>query len=229
MPTTFCRHIRSNGLRCGSPALRTKPYCYHHCLAHSHRRALTDSAAETAAAAETVLHSMVPGTDSMQRNPVLAPYLNPKPEPMTLTFPPLEDRESIGIALSLVLGALARKRIDAKDATPLIYGLQVASANAKGFRGHSERDAVTEVVVDEHGEELAPDVDPPSPWAGLADYADDDEEGDDDEDVNDEDVDEALRYDRVPKVADYDVNDPREARAAVELEEMLEKMVALSQ
>jgi len=30
MPTEFCRHIRINGERCGSPALRSETFCYYH-------------------------------------------------------------------------------------------------------------------------------------------------------------------------------------------------------
>ena len=30
MATKFCRYIRTNGERCGSPALTSKPFCYYH-------------------------------------------------------------------------------------------------------------------------------------------------------------------------------------------------------
>jgi len=33
-----CEHIKANGLRCGSPALRQRRYCYFHSCAHDLRR-----------------------------------------------------------------------------------------------------------------------------------------------------------------------------------------------
>ena len=33
-----CEHIKANGLRCGSPALRQRRYCYFHFCAHDLRR-----------------------------------------------------------------------------------------------------------------------------------------------------------------------------------------------
>src|SRR5437868_13592922 len=33
-----CEHIKANGLRCGSPALRQRRYCYFHFCAHDRRR-----------------------------------------------------------------------------------------------------------------------------------------------------------------------------------------------
>src|SRR5438270_10926732 len=33
-----CEHIKANGLRCGSPALRERRYCYFHFCAHDLRR-----------------------------------------------------------------------------------------------------------------------------------------------------------------------------------------------
>ena len=31
----ICRHIKTNGLRCESPALKGQPFCYYHSKAHS--------------------------------------------------------------------------------------------------------------------------------------------------------------------------------------------------
>jgi len=30
MPYILCQHIKTDGIRCGSPALRTKTYCFYH-------------------------------------------------------------------------------------------------------------------------------------------------------------------------------------------------------
>jgi hypothetical protein len=48
----------------------------------------------------------------------------------------LEDRESVQVALSVVINALATGQLDIKRATALLYGLQLASNNARGL--HTE-------------------------------------------------------------------------------------------
>jgi hypothetical protein len=50
---------------------------------------------------------------------------------LPLQLPPVEDTESIQLALIDVLQALAANQLDPKRASLLLYGLQVASANAK--------------------------------------------------------------------------------------------------
>lgn len=45
----------------------------------------------------------------------------------------LEDRESVQVALSVVINALATGNLDIKRATALLYGLQLASSNARGL------------------------------------------------------------------------------------------------
>ena len=46
----------------------------------------------------------------------------------------LEDRESVQVALSVVINALASGNLDIKRATALLYGLQLASNNVRGLR-----------------------------------------------------------------------------------------------
>jgi len=43
--------------------------------------------------------------------------------------PKVEDRESIQVALSVVINALATGNLEGKRATALLYGLQIASSN----------------------------------------------------------------------------------------------------
>ena len=43
---------------------------------------------------------------------------------------PLEDRESVQVALSVVINALATGQLETRRATALLYGLQIASSNA---------------------------------------------------------------------------------------------------
>jgi hypothetical protein len=140
--TTICRHIKTNGQRCGSPALRDHAFCYfHRNLASRHPR-LPEPI-------PTIIHPHDPTRE-----------LQLAAEP-TLNLPPLEDRESIQLAASMIIGALARNTLDTRRATALLYGLQVASANAVHLNLQPSRDyAVTETTLTPTGDEIAPDEDP---------------------------------------------------------------------
>ena len=123
----LCRHIKTNGRRCQSPALTGGVLCYFHSnLHHAHRRppvveALSSGWQESAVEAEGdpegdafALARVYPRQDEIQ-------------------FPPLEDAESIQVSISLLVAALARNRIDSKRAAVLLYGLQLASSNARSI------------------------------------------------------------------------------------------------
>jgi len=169
--TTICRHIHTNGERCGSPALRTNPYCYfHRSLRNRHSKASTDLV-------PTIIHPLNPN-----REPHLAESTS-----VHLDLPPLEDRESIQFACSLVIGALAHNRLDSSRARTLLYGLQVASANAVRLRHSPSTDyLVTETVLTPTGEEMAPDEDPRGEikfQEFLNSYRDEDDEEDEDDEL----------------------------------------------
>jgi hypothetical protein len=116
-----CRHIKTSGGKCGSPALRGKPYCYFHSR-------LRERAARPA-----------------------SPYL-------AIELPPtLEDRGSIQLAVSEVISAIADNRIDARRAGMLLYGLQIASGNARHQEEIVSSVAIHETVTTEEGEEIAPE------------------------------------------------------------------------
>lgn len=155
MPRKFCRHIRVNGERCGAVALVDQPFCYYHVeLERRHRHFSKLRAAEPA-----ILHPMFL-QDGSQRNPIFAE------QPPQLDLPPLEDRHSIQVALSLIITALAEDRIDPKRAALLFYGLQVASSNAHLLNPIPKRalGKVTKTILDEStGDLIAPDEDPEDP------------------------------------------------------------------
>ena len=102
--------------------------------------------------------------DLMQREPLIAKYFEPAPPgPLQLDFPPLEDPESIQLALSMLLSALGQGRIEPKRAGTMLYGLQVASANARTLQIPHHTDAaqlVRDTTLDESGHNIAPDEDP---------------------------------------------------------------------
>jgi len=71
-----------------------------------------------------------------------------------LDLPPVEDTESIQLALIEVLQALAANQLDTKRAGLLHYGLQVASANAHKINLPIGR--VRSITYSEEGAPLAP-------------------------------------------------------------------------
>ncbi len=157
MPTTFCRHVRSNGARCGSPALSGRALCYHHIKVARHHRHLGHTHDEE----PTIIHP-ISASDRTQRDPILAEYFGTPANPLALDLPTLEDRESIQIALSMIVTAMAQNRIDPKLATAMLYGLQVASSNASHLSHDSPQNVVRDIVI-EDGQQLALDEDPISP------------------------------------------------------------------
>jgi len=99
-----CEHVKSNGEFCGSPALRGRNYCYFH-LTHIGRRLRAE------------------------RSQARAQATPPESAAVQLKLPPLEDRNSIQIALMQVVDALLDNRIDTKRAGLVLYALQTASSN----------------------------------------------------------------------------------------------------
>lgn len=152
MPAITCRYVRTNGARCGSPALTGRTLCYHHDkVAHHHRGLDAHPSDDT----PIVIHP-ISSSDRTQREPMLAEPIAP---PLTLDIPPLEDRDSIQLALSMIITAMAHNRIDPRRATAMLYGLQVASANCRHIAPEPPQNLVREIVV-EDGQSLALDEDP---------------------------------------------------------------------
>ena len=193
MPTTICRHIKTNGLRCGSPALTGEIFCYFHKGLHIRHR--PKPAADIV---PITLHPTRTDDRGGQLNPLIAEYFTPQPE--ALDLPPLEDRESIQVAISTLVTALAANRINPKRASTLLYGLQVASSNCNRLDLRpSHTDIVRETVLDSNGEQIAPDEDPQSEidfqsfLQSLEDDHDDEADEDDEDDEDDDGHDETWR------------------------------------
>ena len=106
MHLDLCRHIKTNGLQCQGVALTKSPFCYFHDRLHKRH----------------VPYRFTAATQG---------YLMPGQH---IQLGPLEDRDSVQVALSQVINALATGNLDTKRATALLYGLQLASANAAGLR-----------------------------------------------------------------------------------------------
>jgi hypothetical protein len=108
MQLSLCRHIKTNGTRCKAPSLTDGLWCYFHHRLHQRHTAFRPT--------EATRGYLIPGQH--------------------IELTPLEDRESVQVALSVVINALATGQLDIKRATALLYGLQLASNNARGL--HTE-------------------------------------------------------------------------------------------
>ena len=101
-PKTYqCRHIRTNGRRCGTPSLRGEHLCYQHHAAHR---------PEARRDAEAIAVGY----------PIQLPVLH---------FDSFEDRPAVQRCLLEVMNRIANNSLDLKRGGLLLYGLQIASNN----------------------------------------------------------------------------------------------------
>jgi hypothetical protein len=107
-----CHHVRINGTRCDSPALKGKAYCYFH-----HRSRQRESA------------PVAPNSQLPNHQLPTTGYPAPLSPPADLFL--LEDANSIQSALQWVLRRILAASIDRRQASLLLYGLQIAAANVK--------------------------------------------------------------------------------------------------
>ena len=123
----LCRHIKTNGRRCQSPALAGQALChFHRTLRRVHRPTPTPESEIARWRPETLQFFLDNGED-----PLAVARANPRPG--TLNFPPLEDAESIQLAISALFAAIAAGQIQAAHARSLLYALQIASFNVRAI------------------------------------------------------------------------------------------------
>jgi hypothetical protein len=115
MQYDLCRHVKTNGLQCKAAALAGGIWCYFHHRLHQRHTPFRPTQATRG--------YLIPGQH--------------------IELAALEDRESVQVALSVVINALAIGQLDIKRATALLYGLQLASYNARGL--HTEPFAASTV------------------------------------------------------------------------------------
>ncbi len=163
MQLALCRHIKTNGTRCKAPSLTDGLWCYFHHRLHQRHTAFRPT--------EATRGYLIPG------------------QHIELTA--LEDRESVQVALSVVINALATGNLDIKRATALLYGLQLACNNARGL--HTEpyaANTVRSIEPSPEGLDLAEPgaicevqdpLDPKLLWEEFEDDEEEDEDNDDDE------------------------------------------------
>jgi hypothetical protein len=109
-----CRHVKTNGTQCGSPALKDKELCYF----HEQNRPLP---AELYLDGETYCDGQI-------------------------ILPPFEDAHSIQSVIRHVVRLMLTRRIERKDASLMLYALQIAAGNLKMMQ--AEKPKPTQVVVE---------------------------------------------------------------------------------
>lgn len=106
-----CEHIKINGLRCGSPALKGERFCYFHQNWRNDRNRSSSP-------------GMIP--EAAFRN-----LAGLSPAPTSDRLPLLEDADAVQCAIFNTLQDLRAGRLDHKTAALLLYGLQIASSNLR--------------------------------------------------------------------------------------------------
>jgi hypothetical protein len=154
MQYPVCRHIKTNGLRCQAPALTGAALCYFHSRLNQRHKGFRYSEATRA--------YLIPGQH--------------------IELSPLEDRESVQLAISVVVNALATGQLETRRASAILYGLQLAGYNAARLNTSPyPPDVVLTVEPSPEGLDLAE----PGALLEIANYSDD-QEDDEDEEKEDE-------------------------------------------
>jgi hypothetical protein len=109
-----CNHVRVNGVQCNSPAMARKRFCYFH---QQWRQAAAPKSGSRGKRASGDA-GLGPGSDESLQLAALA-------------LPPLEDANSIQMALMQVIRLIVTRQIDGKLAGLLLYALQTATSNLK--------------------------------------------------------------------------------------------------
>ncbi len=128
MKYPICRHIRTNGYQCGSPALATGAFCFYHQEFHTRHRGFRHT--------ELTRKYLISGQH--------------------IELNSLEDRDSVQIALSVVINALACGQLEPRRATALLYGLQLASMNSAKLGQRIRGEGVREPELTPEGDQVAP-------------------------------------------------------------------------
>ena len=156
-----CRHIFTDGHRCGSPCLRgangPEDFCYYH---HATRRPRA-----------------------------LAPHdpYNEPPNQTSFVLPIPEDHSSIQHAIGQIMNGLAGNALDPRRAGLLLYALQIASGNLASAPRHSTHEFVHDITLDPTQGPLAPVNEVPGDvrYRELLEVIEQDERDEEEEDDDD--------------------------------------------
>jgi hypothetical protein len=173
-----CRHVRPSSDRCHAAAIKGNHWCYFHARLHEQQAQQSERIAQEAerrsrdASRQPRLANgtFAPPQETREEThdqgyPVSTatdchperregPAVSPDcPEPLPLQLTAVEDSASIQLALIEVLQSLAAHQLDPKRAGLLLYGLQVASANAKHV--HINSNSIRSISYTKEGIPLA--------------------------------------------------------------------------
>jgi hypothetical protein len=172
-----CRHIKTDGVQCQSPALRDDKFCYFHTELRRRQRPL-------AAGPDT--STMRPSYDRDGNFKGMEP-LGPPSGGIELGL--LEDTASVQVAISTVVNALAGNRLELRRATALLYGLQLASSNCRSLKkdAHADPEKMPrQVVTDADDQPIAQPGLMRDTMAWLYEDTSDELNEDDEEDIEDD-------------------------------------------
>jgi hypothetical protein len=150
MQYELCRHIKANGIQCKAPSLTSEEWCYFHNRLHQRHSSFRHTAATRG--------YLIPG------------------QHIQLTA--LEDRESVQVALSVVINALATGHLDTRRATALLYGLQLAATNSSRIQSEPYAPSVVRSL---HSTPDGLDLAEPGAVFEIPEYEEDEEEDEDDD------------------------------------------------
>jgi hypothetical protein len=157
-----CRHVRTNSDRCSAAAIKGSHWCFFHGRLHDQQlqraERVTREVERRSKYARTRPRladgTFAPREDASDRECIPAePNSAELPEFIPLQLPAPEDSASIQLALIEVIQSLAAGQIKPRRAGLLLYGLQVASANAKNVSVHS--DSIRSISFTKEGIPLA--------------------------------------------------------------------------
>ncbi|HEX3570256.1 MAG TPA: hypothetical protein VHU44_05480 [Acidobacteriaceae bacterium] len=158
----ICRHLKTNGIRCQSPALNGESFCYFHTRLHKDHPAPLTARQILDLRHEGYEQAVIgAGEDPMQ-------IARAFPRQNEFNFPPLEDAESIQFAASMLFHAISQGQIHLRRARILRDILRVANNSSRRVAAASEDASATasQIVRNiEHtpeGVAIAPADDPPA-------------------------------------------------------------------
>jgi hypothetical protein len=119
----LCRHIKTNGHRCQSPALTGETFCFFHARLHRDHRAALTAQQIVSSWGEGMAEAMITAGDDPLQIARAFPGQN------EFHFPPLEDAESIQFAASMLFHAIAQGHVHLGRARILLHILHIANSS----------------------------------------------------------------------------------------------------
>ena len=152
-----CRHVRTDSDRCHAAAIKGGHWCFFHARLHDQQAQRVAREAQRRSRDARSQHRLTDGTfappeetsESIIDQGLYPVKAGDHREPaalnshgsacagtasLALQLPDVEDSASIQLALIEVIHALAADQLDPRRAGLLLYGLQVAAANAKNVQ-----------------------------------------------------------------------------------------------